>query len=374
VRIAVVHDLPAGGARRRVAGHLQHLEGTVREFTLSTGLPVSTDAAVITYFKHADSAPPIVRPMLRYTDLGGLYRAWHQLAQQVREWRPDVVYANPCRYLQSSTLGDVGAPVVYYCDEPRRFDYDSGARASTRRLTRAPYAPLRAIERRTDRANVARSSSLLTNSAYTAGRIRDAYGRSAEVVYCGVQEVFSPAPKAVPPEHVLSVGTLIPSKGHDLVLRAAAGSGLGLPVVVVCPRGGEGEATRLRELAASLNVSLRLRSNVSDDELRDLYRSAFATVYLAAAEPFGLVSIEAQASGCPVIVADEGGLPETVADRASGIVVARRGAEAAAALQRMADPAVRGAMVAAARTASRALTWRASAQQVQRYLTVAAAE
>ena len=374
MRIAVVHDLPPGGARRRVAGHGQHLQGTVREFTLETAVPVTGDATVVGYQRRAEDAWPGIRPLLRYTDLAHLRSAWCQLAQKVQAWRPDVIYANPCRYLQSSTLGDVGVPVVYYCDEPRRIDYEVSARVSTRRLTRVPYAPLRAVERRIDRANVARSTTLLTNSAYTAGRIWQAYGRVANVVYCGVQEVFSPAPEPVMPRHVLSVGTLIPTKGHDLVIRAAAESRLGLPVVVVCPRADHGEANRLQSLAGRMGVGLDIRASVSDEELRDLYRAAFATVYLAVAEPYGLVSIGAQASGSPVLVADEGGLPETVADRASGVIVSRHGPAAAAALQRMADPAVREAMVKAARTASRAPTWRISAGHVQRYLTAAGAE
>jgi glycosyltransferase involved in cell wall biosynthesis len=162
------------------------------------------------------------------------------------------------------------------------------------------------------------------------------------------------------PGHLLSVGTLIASKGHDLVIEAAARSGLDLPVVLVAHRGAADEEARLRAIADRWGVRLEIRTAVSDDELVGLYRAAFATLYLACAEPLGLVSLEAQACGSPAIVADEGGLPETVTDGKTGLVVRRDAASASQALLVLSRAGRRDEMARAAASAP-GHSWRASA-------------
>jgi glycosyltransferase involved in cell wall biosynthesis len=62
----------------------------------------------------------------------------------------------------------------------------------------------------------------------------------------------------------------------------------------------------------------------------------------------GLASLESQACGTPVIVADEGGLPETIEPDRTGFAVRRNPAAAAAALRLLAEPAIRPAMSSAA--------------------------
>ena len=107
------------------------------------------------------------------------------------------------------------------------------------------------------------------------------------------------------------------------MIEAVARSHVDRPVVLVAPRPEPSETHRLEALAARAGVRLDVRIGVDDVALRDLYRDALATVYVARREPLGLVALEAQAAGSPVIVADEGGLPETVADGRSGFVVPR---------------------------------------------------
>jgi glycosyltransferase involved in cell wall biosynthesis len=182
--------------------------------------------------------------------------------------------------------------------------------------------------RRDDRAAIDAATLVATNSPYSAAGILAAYGRHAQVVPPGIAEVFAPSSEWIPPQHILSVGTLIPSKGHDVAAQAIGRAGIDLPLVIVTPRANAVEEQRLRQLAAEVGVRLHIRVAVSDHELAQLYRSAFVTMYLARAEPLGLVSLESQACGTPVIVADEGGLGGTVLDSVTGYRV-RRDAEAA---------------------------------------------
>ena len=193
---------------------------------------------------------------------------------------------------------------------------------------------------------------MLTNSRFTADRIRRAYGRDAEVVSPGIARVFDETGEAPLPlserTHLLSVGTLIPSKGHDLAIEAAARSGTGLPLVVVAPRGDAQEGDRLAALAAAQGVTLEIRTGITDDELLALYRSALATLYLAVEEPLGLASLESQACGTPVVVADDGGLVETLEVGVTGFAVPRSGAAAGAALASLLDPTRYAELVRAA--------------------------
>jgi glycosyltransferase involved in cell wall biosynthesis len=356
-RIAVVHNLRRGGAHRRLRAQLEELDGQVREFTLSSASPATSDPFVVPYEPRADSQPEIRRPPYRYDDMHRLIRAWLELGKAVERWSPDVVYANPCCFLQApALLIGLRTPSVYYCDEPRRLFYDESARDSTNRLTRPMYAALRQWERRVDRRATTAAAQVLTNSSFTMAAIDRAYGRKATVLPPPLAGTFTPA-SCDGQEHVLSVGTLIPSKGHDLAVESVASSGIGLPLVVVAPRHDSPEADRLTALAARLGVKLDIRIGISDEELRDLYRAALVTLYLARMEPLGLVSLESQACGTPVIVSAEGGLPGTIAEAETGWSVARN-AEAVAAAIKQLEPGVRHFMGRSA--VQRAESWRAA--------------
>ncbi len=361
----MIHNLQAGGAHRRLAEHLARFEAEVVELCPSTAEPIRADAHVIAL---RPVAPRVARPLrvpLRYLDLGALVRVWRAIAARVSALAPDVVYANPCRYLQTPpALLSRLPPSLYFCDEPRRVDAEPAARASRNPATRPVYAPLYAAERALDRRACGRATRVVTNSAYSATAIERAYGRPAGVIPLGAADLCRAVAPAEP-THVLSVGTLIPSKGHDIVIAAAGRAARGWPVLVVAPRADAHEAGRLQALARELGVALEIRVAVSDHELARAYAAAQATLSMARAEPLGLVSLEAQAAGSPVIVAAEGGLPETIVPGRTGWAVARDAASAAAALDALEQSGVRAAMSRAARAHAGKATWARSARVVE---------
>lgn len=365
MRIAVIHNLSRGGAHRRLAEQVAALDTEVVEFTTSTAVPVTARPYVVPLTITAPGLPPALRPPQRLLDLRRLTAAWRTLGELAARDGADAAFVNPDSVLRGSVPLDLGGtPVVRYCDEPRRIDYEPALRDSLNPRTRALYAGLRRLERRLDRAAMASADAVVTNSRYTASRILSAYGRPAQVLPCGAPARMSPDP-AVRPRHLLSVGSLIPGKGHGLVIEAAALSGLGLPVVLVAHHGDPAEEARLRRIADRAGVSLSIRTGIGDDELTGLYRAAFATLYLARAEPLGLASIEAQACGSPVVVADEGGLPETVAAGVSGLVVPRTAAAAGAALASLARDGLRDRLSRAAATGANGHRWAASAAALE---------
>ena len=243
-------------------------------------------------------------------------------------------------------LAFASPPSVYFCHEPRRIDYEPGLRSTRSSLTRVPYAPLHATERAIDRRGVAAAGRLVTNSEFTATRIQSAYGRTSTPIPLGVDGFFTAAPSPTA-GYLLSVGTLIPGKGHDVVIRAAAVARMRRDVVVVA-RPDPAEHARLTAIADANGVGLDVRVGVSDGDLRDLYRGAFATVQMGAAEPLGLASMEAQACGSPVVVAAEGGLPETIRGRQDRMGGRRDPATVADRLNALGDAALRDRIGSAA--------------------------
>jgi glycosyltransferase involved in cell wall biosynthesis len=370
LRIALVHNLAAGGARRAMHEQQLRLHGEVVEFCLQTAVPVTAGARVTPFAPRATRVRPALRPLPRHLDLAALVSAWRGLARALDSAKCDVVLAHPCQYLQAPlALRWTGPPSVYFCHEPRRVDYEHAAAARVNPRTRLLYGGLHSLERRLDRAATAAAGELLTNSNFTAARIERAYGRAATPVPLGVAEAFrAPAPER-PPTHLLSVGTLIPSKGHDHAIRAAGLTARRWPLVVIAPRPQPQEQERLRAVAQDSGVALDIRVGVSDAELHDAYGGAVATLYLAREEPFGLASLEAQACGSPVVVADEGGLPETLIAGETGWALAREDAAAAAcAVDALERPELRAAMSARAREHAMAHTWERSAAHVQEAL------
>lgn len=131
---------------------------------------------------------------------------------------------------------------------------------------------------------------------------------------------------------VVLAGRMQPLKGHELAVRAVAelqsqrGWAPLLVVVGEVTPGEEGFATMLRELAAELGVAsdVRFVGALHRDALADLLGAAAVTILPSFSETFGMVALESAASGTPVIAFRAGGLPESVSEGVSGILLGSR--------------------------------------------------
>ncbi|MDQ1644856.1 MAG: D-inositol-3-phosphate glycosyltransferase [Cryptosporangiaceae bacterium] len=133
-------------------------------------------------------------------------------------------------------------------------------------------------------------------------------------------------------EVLLFVGRIQPLKAPDVLIRAAARIIEADPArrsaleVIVCggPSGsGLDEPEHLQRLAASLGIAdvVRFMPPLPPDDLATLYRAADITVVPSHNESFGLVAVESQACGTPVVAAAVGGLVTAVRDGYSGVLV-----------------------------------------------------
>jgi len=233
---------------------------------------------------------------------------------------------------------------------------------------------------------VENASRLIANTGDEARQLIDLYSASPhaiDVVHPGVDlDVFSPGDQATaraalglrPDAQVLLfVGRIQPLKAPDVLLRAVARMVESDParrrdlVVAVCggPSGsGLDHPSALADLAASLGIADIVRFEPPNDRARlaQWYRAADATVVPSYSESFGLVAIESQACGTPVVAASVGGLRTAVADGRSGLLVPGHDPdEWARALERM-TTRERDHLAAGARSHAEGFSWDATAQ------------
>jgi glycosyltransferase involved in cell wall biosynthesis len=170
--------------------------------------------------------------------------------------------------------------------------------------------------RRWDLSTAKRVDRFLANSRETASRIDRIYGRASSVLPPPVDDRFlaSPLCVAAPRRRFLAVGRLVPYKRFDLLIQASAN--LGFPLTIV----GKGqEESRLRAMAARSGADVLFAGFIPDRDLPRIYATARA-VFFPQFEDAGIVPLEAQACGAPVIALRRGGAMDTVVDGRTGIL------------------------------------------------------
>lgn len=198
-----------------------------------------------------------------------------------------------------------GVPHLDYCFTPMRYVWDAQEDYLGRGLRRAIASPLISALRRFDVAHAGPDSvtRFVAISREVAGRIERHYGRAAQVVAPPV-DVFWIEPASTPPDDFfLLVAGFVPYKREDLAIECFRRSGRRLVVA------GDGPARRRLEQSAPANVEFVGR--VDDRTLAELYRRCRALIY-PQREDFGLVPVEAQAAGRPVIAFGSGGVLDSV--------------------------------------------------------------
>ena len=215
-----------------------------------------------------------------------------------------------------SVIAGPGAVHVCYCHSPMRYAWDQfGAYFGKDRVGTVAGALLGPIMRRLaqwDARTADRVDHFVANSQYVAGRIDRYYNRRSTVVYPPVDtEFYTPGPAAAPSAFLI-VSAIVPYKRLDIAIESCRR--LGVPLRIV---GSGPERVRLESLAGP---GVEFLGWQSDEQIRQLYREAIATL-LPGTEDFGIVPVEAQACGCPVVALDDGGARETVIDGVTGVLV-----------------------------------------------------
>jgi glycosyltransferase involved in cell wall biosynthesis len=232
----------------------------------------------------------------------------------------DLVISSSSAFAHHAAAGRYALHVCY-CHTPPRFLWQSDAYFKGQRALHASLAPLLAVLRKLDRRAAGRVDAYLAVSKHVASRVRRVYGREAQVVHPPVN-VDSFAPSRERSGRFLVLSRLVASKRVELVVEAANRYDLPLDVIGTGPRLGA-----LRRLAGP---TVRVLGWQPDAAVREALATCEAAV-IAGEEDFGLVTVEAQASGRPPVAFAAGGALEIIEDGTTGYLIESQDPEAIAA-------------------------------------------
>lgn len=213
-----------------------------------------------------------------------------------------------------------GSLHVCYCHTPMRYAWDEEFMRGedVGRLTRLLLPPLLGWLRRQDLAGASGPDVFVANSRHVAGRIARYYGRSAEVVHPPIDVEHFLGLERAQEDFYLVFGRVVPYKRVDLAVSACERVGRVLKVA------GDGRAMDgLRAQAGDQTVIL---GKVSESE-RDVLLEGARALLFPGEEDFGIVPVEAQASGVPVIAYGTGGAEESVIDGRTGVLFGEQSTE-----------------------------------------------
>jgi len=311
MRLAIIADwLPTFGGAEHV----------IAEFhTLWPSAPIFTTVV------RRGRVGPLDRADIRTSPLQRWYRLfkrhemllpWMPRAMETIDLRGFDVILSSSHAVAKGVIPPSSAIHVCYCHTPMRYAWemeeeylrDFHVPGLLRRTVKRMLKRLR----RWDLTTAKRVDTFIANSTTTQERIRRVYGRESTVIPPPVQErsLETPLIPARDRQGFLAIGRLVPYKRFDLLIETA--NLLGLPLTIA---GTGQDETRLRALAGP---TVRMLGFVPDEELPALYGRTRALL-LPQIEDAGVVPLEAQACGTPVIALKRGGVLDTVHEGRTGI-------------------------------------------------------
>lgn len=232
----------------------------------------------------------------------------------------DVVLSDSNSYAKGVITGTETLHITY-CHTPMRYAWDDCHRHMREfnysKLTKK-FAPVgMSYLRLWDKISAERPDAYVANSNFVAHRIKKYYRKDATVIYPPVNfDGFYIADKTE--DYYLLAGRALPYKRFDIVIRAFNETGLPLKIVGKGP-----EIERLRKMAKN---NIKFLGYLSDKEMSKAYSGCRALIF-PSEEDFGIIPLEAMASGRPVIAYRGGGALESVVEGETGIFFDRQDAE-----------------------------------------------
>lgn len=334
----------------------------------------------------------------------GRYAVFARVPSEQQDGRIRVLHP---RYLQIPKMGEWLAPLAYFAAVSRsvrrhglrdidlvdaHFAFPDGVGAVL--LARKLGKPVSITVRGSDvnviaeepvagrwiRWALQRADTVIAVSAALAERVRQIIDSSrpaapsVEVIRNGVDMArFAPADDPMQVRRdlglegervIVSVGNLIPLKGHDLVIRAVAQMP-GSEAVII---GSGPERAALQSLCRSLDVDDRVRfcGEMTQEDLARYYQAADVTVLASSNEGLPNVILESMACGTPVVVTRVGGVPEVMTDQVMGIVIDQRTPEAVRRAVMRLPPGKDPCLAARVRQSVLGFDWSATVTNLQR--------
>jgi glycosyltransferase involved in cell wall biosynthesis len=307
VRVAIVHHwFVTRGGGERVAECIAALFPGAEVFTL-VAVPAGIPAGLVGRRMHTSFLQWIPGGASHHRHMMPLYPA----AVEGLDLRGfDLVISSDSGPVKGVRV-DPGAMHLCYCHSPMRYLYDGyeAYRAQMGPLTRAVFTATAGRVRAWDQRAAARVTEFIANSEYVQGRIARFYGRESVVIHPPIDlrrgRILAIDGTGAAARPYLCAGRLVGYKRTELMVEACVRLGRRLRIAGTGPEEG-----RLRRLAGAAD-GITLLGELSTDNLWREYAECRALLF-GADEDFGMVPLEAQACGRPVVAFGAGGSLETV--------------------------------------------------------------
>jgi len=308
-KVALVHDWLTG--MRGGEKVLEHIAGLFPEAPIYTlfHFPGSVSADLESH--------PIITSFLQ--DYPGVRRHYRRLlpffpaAIEDFDFTPYDLIISSSHCVAKGAQPRPGAFHLCYCHTPMRYAWDQEQAYFPKRTGLVARLRSLALERlrNWDVTSARRVDLYLANSSFVATRIERYYHEEAEILHPPV-DTKSFQPIEDPAENFcLMVSALSPYKRIDLAIDACKRQGIELRIV--------GEGPERQRLERRCGPRTRLLGWVNDETLRGLFQRARCFVQ-PGIEDFGISSVEALASGCPVVALGRGGVLDIVEDGQHGVL------------------------------------------------------
>jgi glycosyltransferase involved in cell wall biosynthesis len=313
LRVALVHDWLTGmRGGERVLEQLCRLFPDAVIYTL-IHVPGRVSPTIERHRIRTSALQRVPRVERNYRHLLPLYPA----AISAMRLDPVDLVVSSSHCVAKSVIAPAGARHLCYCHTPVRYAYDQfDAYFGPERVGRVQSSVLRPVMAafaRWDQRTSDRPDRYVANSQHVALRIARHYNRRSAVIHPPVDTTYY-APGTESDRlraQALVVSALVPYKRVDVAIAACQQAGLPLRIVGQGPEEG-----RLRAMAGR---DVTFLGALTDEQVRAEYRAA-TMVLLPGEEDFGIVPVEAQACGTPVVALGRGGATETVVHGQTGML------------------------------------------------------
>ncbi len=348
MRIAVYHHLPSGGAKRMMYEIIRLLSSR-HDFYVYTYSDSNHEFCDIRPYVKEHHVFPFERSplfnspfgrlnqFLRWLDLNRLRKIEKVMAAEIESRDFDLIWVNPCQVQNSPSIISSlhSKKILFLCQEPLRILYEQMPQRPYDLKVSKVKQILDKIDpffhlffsalKKNDRRNVKSAQMVVVNSQHMSNTVSSIYNIHPLINYGGVDLDFFKPVTCEKENYLFSVGSLTPLKNFDFLIRAIGTlpKKQRVPLLIASNFSNPQEKNFLVNLAAELNVELRLESGISDVDLRQHYNQAKFVIYAPIREPFGLVAIESMACGTAIIGVAEGGLTETIIHNTTGLLTKR---------------------------------------------------